>query len=163
MTLTQKAVPVVQGEFQISDDPDVVFTTILGSCVSVCLHDAMAKVGGMNHFLLPGDASSTSGNVKYGVNAMELLINGLLKRGATRRSLSAKVFGACSMGMSIRNIGLSNQEFALAFLDREGIPVAGSSLGGTNARRVRFRPATGQVQQMVVPNHDVVEDISAPL
>lgn len=150
---------VVQGEYMISSDPDVVLSTVLGSCVSVCLYDPRVNLGGMNHFLLPGDRDTSSGNVKYGVNAMELLINGMLTQGALKPDLKAKLFGACTMGLSTRQIGQSNQQFALSFLADEGIEVVSSSLGGTQARRVRFFPTTGQAQQLLVPNQEVNEHV----
>lgn len=146
-----KTINITQGEFQISNDPNVVLSTVLGSCVSVCLFDDQTGVGGMNHFLLPGTADSNAGDVKYGVHAMELLINGLLKRRAQRNLLVAKVFGAATMSGAHSGIGTSNGEYAIDFLQKEGINVASQSLGGTNARRLKFQPTTGRVQQYLVP------------
>jgi chemotaxis protein CheD len=80
----ERTMHVVQGEYRVISDARVVLTTILGSCVSTCIWDEVAGVGGMNHFLLPGNEGGSSDHVKYGVNAMELLINGLLKQGAAR-------------------------------------------------------------------------------
>jgi len=92
---SEKRVRVIQGEYRVSDDPDVVLTTILGSCVAACLRDPHARVGGMNHFLLPGraDCPSAQEAERYGVHLMELLVNGLLQRGAKRQRLEAKLFG----------------------------------------------------------------------
>ena len=92
---------VVQGEYRVIRDPRVVLTTILGSCVATCIWDDVAGVGGMNHFLLPGDEAGGSDHVKYGVNAMELLINGLLKEGASRARLRAKLFGGAKVVQSL--------------------------------------------------------------
>jgi chemotaxis protein CheD len=158
----ERLVTLVQGEFLISKDPEVVFSTVLGSCVSVCLYDAKAGIGGMNHFLLPGNKDSADQSVKYGVNAMELLINGLLKDGADRVHLKAKVFGASSITKNLRDIGGSNGSFAMNFLKDEGIEVVASSLGGTQARRVKFQPTTGNARQLVVPNQDVEPEVTAP-
>ena len=89
-----KRVHIIQGEYKVVSDPDVVLTTILGSCVAACLRDPVSGVGGMNHFLLPGTGSVTGGDAtRYGVHLMELLINGLLKQGARRDRLEAKIFG----------------------------------------------------------------------
>ncbi len=93
-----KRVHVIQGEWKVVSDPDVVLSTILGSCVAACMRDPVAGVGGMNHFLLPGsaDALSSGGDAtRYGVHLMELLINGLLKKGARRERLEAKIFRWC--------------------------------------------------------------------
>lgn len=155
---------VVQGQFDTSDDPNVCLSTILGSCVSICLFDTTIAVGGMNHFLLPGELNSDSQDQKYGVNAMELLINKLLVMGAGRSNLQAKVFGGANMNESLRDIGKLNGEFAFSFLELESIPILSSSLGGNNARRLRFWPTTGAVKQMIVPAHEfnVTERPSKP-
>jgi len=145
---------VVQGQFDTSNDPNICLSTILGSCVSICLYDVSATVGGMNHFLLPGDLNSDSQDQKYGVNAMELLINKLLGMGANRSDLQAKVFGGANMNASLRDIGKLNGEFANSFLELENIPIISKSLGGGNARRLRFWPTTGAVKQMIVPAHE---------
>ncbi|MFW2545588.1 chemotaxis protein CheD [Primorskyibacter sp. 2E107] len=146
----EKLVNVIQGDYVISDDPSVVLTTVLGSCIAVCLYDTTTKAGGMNHFLLPEGDGSDAGNVRYGANAMELLINGLLKKGAERRRLQAKIFGGAKMMGNLRNIGESNAIFAHKFLKDEGIPCQAESVGGTSARRIRFWPTTGLVRQLTV-------------
>ena len=151
-TTREKSVTVTQGEYRIASDPDVVLTTILGSCVAVCLHDAQAQVGGMNHFLLPGREGSQRDDIRYGAHAMELLINGLLKQGAVRARLQAKVFGGANMAQKLGDIGLSNAEFARDYLAREGIPIISESLGGSLARRVRFAPASGRARLLTIPN-----------
>lgn len=139
---------IVQGQFEISADPDVVMTTLLGSCIAACLSDPVAGVGGMNHFLLPGDDGKKDGNLRYGINSMELLINGLLRQGASRDRLQAKLFGGAKMLSGLRNIGESNASFAKWFLETEGIQCVNSSVGGTRGRKIRFWPATGQAQMM---------------
>lgn len=128
------------------------FSTVLGSCIAACLYDAENGVGGMNHFLLPSTSSQDSKNARYGVHAMELLINGVLKKGATRQHLKAKVFGGAKMSANLSDIGLSNAEFVQRFLRDEGISCVSSSVGGTSARRVRFHPVTGNAQQTRVEN-----------
>lgn len=107
-----KRVHIIQGEYKVVSDPDVVLTTILGSCVAACLRDPVSGVGGMNHFLLPGTGSVTGGDAtRYGVHLMELLINGLLKQGARRDRLEAKIFGGAktiaSFSMSVSRMPYS--------------------------------------------------------
>ncbi|TMV12936.1 chemotaxis protein CheD [Arenibacterium halophilum] len=152
---------VIQGEFKASDDPEVTLTTILGSCVSTCLFDAIAGVGGMNHFLLPKGDSGASVQNRYGLLAMELLINELLKMGASKSRLQAKLFGGAMMDSRLGRIGDENGRFALAFLENENIPCISSSLGGTAARRVRFTPSSGAAQQMLIADH--VEKVPEPV
>jgi chemotaxis protein CheD len=139
-------VTVVQGKFQISADPNVVFSTILGSCVSACLFDEVAKIGGMNHYLLADCPSNSTSSLRYGVHAMELLINALQKAGASRSRLKAKVFGGGTMSGLFHDIGQKNGEFVLNYLSEEGVPVSAQDLGGTSARRINFHPITGQVR-----------------
>ena len=91
-----KRLHVVQGEFAVTEDPDVMMGTILGSCVSACMRDPVAGVGGMNHFLLPGERETTDGgpqSMRYGVQSMELLLNALYRMGARRERLEVKLFG----------------------------------------------------------------------
>ena len=150
MQTQETLINVIQGDYVISADPNAVLTTVLGSCIAVCLFDPVLKVGGMNHFLLPEGDASNAGNVRYGANAMELLINGLLKKGAERRRLEAKIFGGAKMLGNLRNIGASNAAFAHRFLKDEAIPCLSESVGGTSARRIRFWPTTGLVRQLLV-------------
>lgn len=146
-----RRVHVVQGEHYVSDDPDVMLTTILGSCVAVCLRDPDTGIGGMNHFLLPdGRADGADEGRRYGVNAMELLINDLLRKGARRERLEAKLFGGARMFDGLSDVGASNAAFAERFLRDEGIRVVGSSLGGGQARRVQYWPTSGRAQQKTV-------------
>lgn len=146
----ERLVHVIQGEYGVSADPAVVFTTILGSCVATCMWDADARVGGMNHFLLPGEREGAGESMRYGVNAMELLINGLLQNGAMRSRLQAKLFGGAHVINNLSDVGAQNAEFAQRFLREEGIACVASSLGGDRARRVRFWPTTGRAGQMLI-------------
>lgn len=150
----EQLINVVQGEFEISDRSDVVLTTVLGSCVAVCLCDPVRQIGGMNHFLLPyGDSSGGGGvSMRYGTYAMELLINGLLKQGAHKERLQAKIFGGARMNEKLRDIGSSNAAFAKEFLAEENIPIVAESLAGNAARRIRLWPMTGRVRQLLVEN-----------
>lgn len=144
-------VHVGQGEFVVSERTDIVLTTILGSCVSVCLRDAVAGVGGLNHFLLPNDASVEHESAsRYGVHAMELLINGLLQNGARRDRLEAKLFGGAKLLPGLADVGGMNADFAEAFLEREAIPCVGGSLRGTQARRIQYWPVSGRARQFLL-------------
>jgi chemotaxis protein CheD len=141
---------IVQGEYHVSGDPALSITTLLGSCVAACLHDPGAQVGGMNHFLLPGDEAASPLVARHGVHLMELLINGLLKKGAARHRLEAKLFGGARTMERLGDIGAANARFAQEFLRREGIAVTGGSLGGETGRRIQFWPASGRVMQKLV-------------
>lgn len=142
---------VIQGESLVSADPDVLLTTVLGSCVSACLHDPVARLGGMNHFLL-ADAGERGDSeaVRYGAYAMELLINSLLKMGAARARLQAKVFGGARMFDGLSDVGGGNVRFVRRFLGVESIPILSESLGGIAARRVEFWPESGRARVRAV-------------
>lgn len=119
MTVTSSAerrVHIIQGEYFVSDDPNIIVTTILGSCVAACVRDPIAGVGGINHFLLPGK-SPTAGapDERMGVHLMELLVNGLLKAGAARERLEAKLFGGARTVKGLSDVGQHNIEFARRF------------------------------------------------
>ncbi len=146
----ERVIHVVQGEYAVAEHGGVVLNTILGSCVATCMRDPVTGIGGMNHFLLPGDENETSTSMRYGVNAMELLINALIQRGAIRGRLEAKLFGGANVMNNLSDIGAKNAVFAQKFLEAEGIACVGKSLGGTQARRVRYWPETGRAAQMLV-------------
>jgi chemotaxis protein CheD len=148
----ERRILVVQGQYQVTDDPSIVLTTILGSCVAACLRDPIARVGGMNHFLLPGGSeTSRSGKVQqYGVHLMELLVNNLMQQGAQRERLEAKLFGGGRMMQSLSDIGRLNANFAEQFLRHEGIKLVGGSLGGVRGRRLQFWPVSGRARQMAI-------------
>jgi chemotaxis protein CheD len=141
-------VSIVQGEHAVVAKPNVVISTVLGSCVAVCLQDNVAKVGGMNHFLLgepSADQSVQRCNLpSYGIHAMELLINEMMRRGAARTRLRAHLYGGANMIAGLGSIGTSNAEFARRFVETEGIAIAHMDLGGTRARRVEFQPFEGR-------------------
>lgn len=154
-------VHVGQGEHHVTDDPGVMLTTVLGSCVAACLCDPLIGVGGMNHFLLPeGAGAGTDAGRRYGAYAMELLINDLLKAGARRERLEAKLFGGGRMFDSLRDVGLANADFAERFLHDEGIRVIGGSLRGAGGRRLHYWPVSGRALQRGVT--DVVAARPAP-
>ena len=155
----QRILHVIQGEFRISRDVNVVLATTLGSCVAACLRDAIAGVGGMNHFLLPqGDGFEGPFAQRYGAYAMELLINALLRSGARRERLEVKLFGGARLSDSLPDVGAQNIVFAERFLEREGIALGRGCVGGRHARRLQFWPATGRVRQLALPSadHDII-------
>jgi chemotaxis protein CheD len=149
-SLSARKVNLVQGEYHTTNDPDVVLTTILGSCVAACLHDPMARIGGMNHFLLPGNDKPNGYSNEHGVHAMELLVNDMLKRGARRERLEAKLFGGARMLSGLTDVGTLNADFAERFIKRERITLTGGSLRGDRGRRIQFWPAAGRARQMTM-------------
>ena len=143
---------VVQGEYKIVDDPNIALQTLLGSCVAACIRDPIAQVGGMNHFLLAdgGSAGGRSGAERYGVHAMELLVNGLLSRGAQRNRLEAKLFGGAKTMDNLADIGGTNARFARDFCQREGITLVGECLLGTRGRRIHYWPVSGRARRIFI-------------
>ena len=138
---------ITQGEHCVSADATATISTILGSCVACCLWDPIAKVGGMNHILLAANPSRLiHANNMSGVNAMELLINDLLKIGAMRNRLLAKAFGGARMIAGLSDIGPANCAFIQQYLESEAIECLAKSLGGETARQVEFIPSTGAAQ-----------------
>ncbi|MFO1196558.1 MAG: chemoreceptor glutamine deamidase CheD [Burkholderiaceae bacterium] len=151
-----EACKVLPGEYFVFNE-DLVIQTVLGSCVAACIADRGIGVGGMNHFLLPdGDDSSA----RYGVNAMEMLINELLKRGARRGSLEAKVFGGAAViqGMTHLNVGRQNVEFVEHFLNDERIPIVSKDVLDVNPRKVCYFPksAKAMVKKLAPTNASAV-------
>ncbi len=140
---------VHQGDCLVSADADLTYSTLLGSCISACIRDRVARVGGMNHFLL-AQASGTArdrygASARYGWFAMEQLINMVLSRGTGRKgNLEVKVFGGGLINGSITDIGAKNSEFVREFLRDEDYAVVKEDLGGSFARRVMFKPSSGR-------------------
>jgi chemotaxis protein CheD len=151
------AVKILPGEFFVADN-DIVVTTVLGSCVSACIWDRTQGIGGMNHFMLPDGADREPGGLagRYGVFAMEQLINELLKRGARKANFEAKVFGGGNVMANIVSIdvGKRNGSFVLEFLATEGIRVSARDLLDKHPRRVAFFPATGRALCKKLPQAD---------
>lgn len=149
--VASRRVNIVQGEYHVTDEPDVMLTTLLGSCVSACMRDSIARVGGMNHFLLPNGGDSSPGELlRYGVHAMELLVNAILQRGGQRARLEVSLFGGAQLTENLTDLGGQNADFAEDFVRRESIALKGSSLRGKYPRRIQFWPASGRVRQQVL-------------
>jgi chemotaxis protein CheD len=161
----ERRIHIVQGEYKVSKDPDVVVSTLLGSCVAACIRDPAAGVGGMNHFLLPGEdgRSYDQEAERYGDYLMELLINGLMKQGAHRDRLEAKLFGGARMMAGLSDIGKKNGEFAECYLKHEGIAVVGKDLGGERGRRLQYWPVSGRARQAYVASGGIDEKPPKPL
>jgi chemotaxis protein CheD len=137
-----EAVKVLPGEYYV-DDEDLLIMTTLGSCIAACLWDRERRVGGMNHFMLP-EGSGDSG--RYGSFAMDLLIGELVKRGAQRATMEAKVFGGGAVleGMTSMRVGERNTTFVLDYLRTERIPVVSKDVLEIYPRKVCFLPASGK-------------------
>jgi chemotaxis protein CheD len=138
----------------------VVISTILGSCVSTCLYDPVRRIGGVNHFLL-ADPGAGPSDIRYAAAAIEVLINALLRAGAHKGSIEAKLVGGARMMPKLPDIGRSNAQAAERFLSAEGIRIINSDLGGTQARKLRFMPTTGRVQVHRLA-HDITTQLEAP-
>lgn len=138
------SVKVLPGEYFVATD-DLVIMTVLGSCIAACLWDGKARAGGMNHFMLP-DGDSSDGLGRYGSYAMELLINEMLKLGARRETMQAKVFGGAQVmaGFTTMNVGERNTQFVLDYLATERIPVVSQDVLDIHPRKVCFFPVTGK-------------------
>jgi chemotaxis protein CheD len=141
-----EAVRVLPGEYFVHNE-DMLIVTTLGSCIAACLWDRDARVGGMNHFMLPEGAGESG---RYGSFAMEMLINQMMKRGASRLSLEAKVFGGGQIiagangAVSTLNVGERNTTFVLDYLKAERIAVVSRDVLGPHPRKVCFLPASGK-------------------
>ena len=151
------AVKVAPEQFYVSNS-DMVITTVLGSCISACIHDPVTKFGGLNHFMLPSSGGSEDMNrsMRYGFFAMEQLINELMKFGCNRERLEIKLTGGGDMmGSGFNQIGQQNIDFILQYLKDEGLKLLSSDLGGDRARKVAYFPLEGR---MLVNKLDHRED-----
>lgn len=149
-TFDRDAAKILPGEYYFTAK-DMLIVTVLGSCVAACIRDRVTGVGGMNHFMLPdggGDADSpVSASMRYGTYAMEILINDLLKAGARRENLEAKVFGGGNVlrGFIAINVGERNAQFVRDYLKAENIRITAEDLNDVHPRKVYFFPRTGKV------------------
>ncbi|PIV87374.1 MAG: chemotaxis protein CheD [Hydrogenophilales bacterium CG17_big_fil_post_rev_8_21_14_2_50_63_12] len=144
-----EAAKILPGEYYVTGR-DMLLVTVLGSCVAACIRDPGTGIGGMNHFMLPenGDQREVvSSSMRYGSYAMEVLVNQLVKMGASRSRLEAKVFGggAVLRGFTTVNVGERNSEFVMDYLETERIQVLSQDLMGFFPRKVYFFPSSGRV------------------
>ena len=138
------AAKVLPGEYFVARE-QLAIMTVLGSCIAACLWDSRMRVGGMNHFMLPdGEAGDSSG--RYGSYAMELLINEMMKLGARRETLQAKIFGGGQVmaNFTTMNVGERNTRFVQDYLATERIPVVSEDVLDIYPRKVVFFPVTGK-------------------
>lgn len=151
------AAKVLPGEYFVSNE-GLVIQTVLGSCIAACLWDSRMHVGGMNHFMLPEGAGDTTG--RYGSYAMELLINEMLKLGARRETLQAKIFGggAVMANFTTMNVGERNTSFVRDYLATERIPIVSEDVLDIYPRKVVFFPVTGKamVKRLAHAHPDVM-------
>lgn len=158
------AAKILPGEFYFTGK-DMLIVTVLGSCVSACIRDRVSGVGGMNHFMLPDGGADTdnpvSASMRYGTYAMEVLINELLKAGAKRENMEAKVFGGGNVlrGFTAINVGQRNAKFVLDYLRTERMRVIAEDLNDIYPRKVYFFPKTGKVlvKKLKVEHNDTLK------
>ena len=152
--LTGAVVHITIGQIAASARP-LMISTLLGSCVSACLYDPVAKIGGLNHFLLPRTALEDAAPGRFGVHAMELLMNKLMALGAERSRVVAKVFGAARVSKDLLSmVAETNATFIREFLARERIPIVVERLGGNLARQITMHTGTGAVEVRTVKAPD---------
>ncbi|TIX49071.1 chemotaxis protein CheD [Alteraurantiacibacter aquimixticola] len=154
-------IAILQGDARASADPAVEFSTILGSCVATCLYDPVARIGGMNHFLLaepPSHKSQTDFDEHYGLFLMELLVNEMLALGAAKPRLKARLYGGANLHERLAPIGSANAAFARRFIRDERIALVHEDLEGHQARRVNFQPTSGRVRCLVAKYDAVPTD-----
>ena len=149
---------VLPGEYFVGDE-NMIIMTVLGSCIAACLWDSRAHVGGMNHFMLPdGDVADASG--RYGSYAMELLINEMLKLGARRETMQAKIFGGAQVmhNFTTMNVGERNTQFVLDYLRTERISVVSKDVMDIYPRKVCFLPFSGKamVKRLTPSNPEAI-------
>jgi chemotaxis protein CheD len=144
---------ILPGEYYVTCQEEII-TTVLGSCVSACIRDPLSGVGGMNHFMLPGNTGRQmdkwGGNscleTRYGIAAMENLINDILKQGARKDRLELKLFGGGRvLDMDVNNVGERNIRFVRQFTEAEGLRSVAEDLGDRYPRKVNYFPKTGKV------------------
>ncbi len=155
-----EAIKVLPGEYFVTTTNSLL-VTVLGSCVSACIRDRDKNIGGLNHFMLAGgEHTENSASARYGMYAMEILVNHLLKLGARRERLEAKVFGGGRVmeKLAYSNVGERNSSFVIDYLKTEGIALAGQDLLDIYPRKVYFFPATGRVliKKLVRLHNDTV-------
>ena len=159
-SVSRWVVQLLPGEFYVTRSDEIV-TTVLGSCVSACIRDPWTGVSGMNHFMLPEDPMGGGGaSARYGMFAMEQLVNGILRWGGRRSALEIKLFGGGRVIPGMGDVGRANVDFVRAYLAAEQMPVLVEDLGQAVARRVRFDAVSGKVRVLHLPvteNHHIAE------
>jgi chemotaxis protein CheD len=147
-----KKYTVFAGQYVITSVPTLI-STVLGSCVSVCLWDRQNKIGGMNHYLLPGTEIEELGNPNRGITSIPLLVRSMLNRNSKLENLEAKIFGGCNSLYQVNDlykVGARNAETALKVLEHYKIPVAAQHVGGCYGRKIVFNTQTGKVRMRLL-------------
>jgi chemotaxis protein CheD len=138
-------VKVFSGDCYVTAEAGEMMVTILGSCIAACIRDPIAKVGGMNHFLLPGEDKNALESLRFGAFSMEQLINEILKLGGKKERLEVKIFGGANVIKSSALIGTKNIEFVKGFLKDESLKISVEDVGEDMPRRVHYYPDSGRV------------------
>lgn len=172
--INQKSKNISAGELHVTNQNEVI-STVLGSCVSVCLFDQINNVSGINHFMLPEKITSSfvnednqfdgslllTNSLRYGAYSMELLINEILKLGGEKKYLNAKVFGGgnvLNIYSDKRTIGEQNIDFVLAFLKAEKIDVISKDVGGNTGRKLLYYTKENKVYIKNIPIRSIPEE-----
>ena len=159
------AIRISPGECRISDDPGVQLVTILGSCVAACVTDPAARIGGMNHFMLPksdhGYWGPDRASLRFGNFAMEQLINDVLAHGGRRNHLEVKLFGGANLLRARSNVGWKNAAFAEAYVAAEGLTLVARHLYGFQPRLIHYLPVTGRVAMLELRDNTIRSCIKA--
>ena len=159
------AIWIFQGDFYVSARPDLFLTTVLGSCIAVCMRDPIAGCGGMNHFLLP-DAEDRGEHypslaLRYGSYSVERLINAILSRGGKRERLEIKVFGGANVLGGTSDVGSRNVDFIEHYFAKERLSIRAADLRGTSPRKLRYFPTTGRAQVCDLRNGEATDAINS--
>lgn len=151
-------VKVFPGEHYVTNKPEEMLVTVLGSCVAACIRDTLLCIGGMNHFMLAessdGKWGQAAASMRYGNFAMEQLINDILSRGGKRERLEIKVFGGGNVLKSNTLVGSDNADFVEHYLREEKLPIAAKHLRGEHPRRVHYWATTGKVMMLELKRND---------
>lgn len=159
------AIWIFQGDFYVSSRPDLFLTTVLGSCIAVCIRDPIAGCGGMNHFLLP-DAENREEHfpslaLRYGSYSIERLVNAILSRGGKRERLEIKVFGGANVMTRMSDVGSRNVDFIEQYFAKERLTITAADLRGKFPRKLRYFPISGRAQVCTLRDTEADEAINS--
>lgn len=148
------------GEYYVTHENETV-ETVLGSCVAVCIRDDRAGVGGLNHFMLPDASGNATGEGRYGVHAMELLINGIIRAGGKRSAFEVKIFGGAKMLAHMGDVGATNIDFIRDFASTENLRIVSEDVGGLVGRMIRYEPLTGRARVKRLGSDQQVREVES--
>jgi len=153
---------IFPGQFIITSVPTLI-STVLGSCVSVCLWDSDTNIAGMNHYLLPGTSEDDAGNSNRGLTSIRMLIRSMINRRSDLANMEAKIFGGCNSlyrQNDLFKVGERNVSIALNVLREYNIRVSAQHVGGPYGRKIVFNTSTGKVKmRLLIKNHNINEEI----